>query len=145
MLTREDCQAVDAIEDASTSVLTLAEGLTPAELRTSRLTKFELRRQLLRMCDAHAALSAAARERMEELDFDGWANTRRRLCEGGESESSASWIAIGAMAPTTLGWIRFYRSRNPELFLTRAESGEPLATAADPSQQAGDQKASGAG
>src|SRR5450755_586304 len=116
MLTSEDRQAVDTIENASTAVLTLSEGLEQSELLGSRLTKQEIRRQLLSACDAHAALSLDAREAMEELDFGGWASTGQRIREGGESEVNASWLAIRAMAPTTLGWIRFYRSQKPELF-----------------------------
>ena len=116
MLPSEDRQAVTTIENASTAVLTLADGLEQAELLASRLTKQEIRRQLLSACDAHAALSAEAREAMEELDFAGWASTGLRIREGGESEVNASWFAIRAMAPTTLGWVRFYRSQKPELF-----------------------------
>jgi len=116
MLTSEDRQAVDTIENASTAVLTLSEGLEQTELIGSRLTKQEIRHQLLSASDAHAALSAAAREAMEELDFGGWASTGQRIREGGESEVDACWLAIRAIAPTTLGWIRFYRSQKPELF-----------------------------
>ena len=116
MLSSEDRQAVDTIEEASTAVLTLAEGLEQTELLGSRLTKLEIRRQLLSAVDAHAALSARAREAMEELDFSGWASVGQRIREGGESEINASWMAIQAMAPATLGWIRFYKSQKPELF-----------------------------
>lgn len=116
MLSREDRQAIDTIEDASTGVLTLAEGLEQSELLGSRLTKQEIRRQLLLASDAHARLSKEAREAMEELDYSGWESTGRRIREGGESEVNASWIAIQALAPTTLGWIRVYRSQKPELF-----------------------------
>jgi uncharacterized protein with HEPN domain len=116
MLTLEDCQAVGAIEEASTAVLTLSEGLEQTELLASRLTKHEILRQLLSACEAHAALSTEARLAMEELDFEGWSNTGQRIREGGESEANACWFAIRAMAPTTLGWIRFYRSQKPELF-----------------------------
>lgn len=117
MLSLEDRQAVDTIEEASTAVLTLAEGLEQTELLGSRLTKFEIRRQLLSAVDAHAALSPAARQALEELDFSGWESTGQRIREGGEAEINASWMAIQAMAPTTLGWIRFYKSKNPELFV----------------------------
>lgn len=116
MLTIEDRQAVDAIENACTGVLTLAEGLEQTELLASRLTKYEILRELLVACDAHAALSAGAREAMEELDWGGWASIGQRIREGGEAEIKASWLAIRAMAPTTLGWIRFYRSQKPEWF-----------------------------
>jgi uncharacterized protein with HEPN domain len=111
MLTDKDREALDTIENASTAVLTLSEGLEQSELLASRLTNHEIRRQLLCACDAHAALSAEAREMLEELDFVGWASAGERIRAGGESEVNASWLAIRAMAPTTLGWIRFYRSR----------------------------------
>lgn len=116
MLTHEDLRALDIIEEASTAVLTLSEGLEQNELLSSRLTKFEIRRQLLSVCDAHASLSAEAHGALEELDFGGWAIVGQRIREGGDSEGKASWLAIRAMAPTTLGWVRFYRSRKPELF-----------------------------
>jgi hypothetical protein len=32
------------------------------------------------------------------------------------SLSDAGWFAIHALAPITLGWLRFYREREPELF-----------------------------
>lgn len=116
MLTNADRLAVKAIEDAATSVLTLAEGLEQSELASSRLTKGEIVRQLLIACAAYASLSVEARVTLEELDFGGWAIIELRLREGGESAASASWLAIRAMAPTTLTWIRFYRSQKPELF-----------------------------
>ena len=116
MLISEDRLAVDIIENACTAVLTLSEGLEQTELMASRFTKHEIRRQLLSTCDAHAALSAEAHEALEELDFAGWVGIGQRILEGGESEVHASWLAIRAMAPTTLGWVRFYRSQKPELF-----------------------------
>jgi len=122
MLTSADRDALGIIENACTGVLTLSEGLEQAELLASRLTKQEIRRQLLSACDAHAALSADAREAMEELDFAGWVSAGQRIREGGESETNACWLAIRAMAPSTLGWIRFYRSRKPELFSLPEES-----------------------
>ena len=109
MLTSKDREAIGIIENACTAVLTLSEGLEQTELLASRLTKYEIRRQLLSVCDAHATLSAQAREGMDELDFTGWARVAQRISEGAESEVDASWLAIRAMAPTTLGWIRFYR------------------------------------
>ena len=121
MLTSEDREAVLEIENASTAVLTLAEGLEQTELLTSRLTKQEIRRQLLSACDAHEKLSSAARSALEELDFVAWASTGQRIRDGGESEVHATWIAIRAMAPTTIGWIRFYRGQRPELFRLSAE------------------------
>jgi len=122
MLTSADRDALGIIDNACTGVLTLSEGLEQAELLASRLTKQEIRRLLLSACDAHAALSAAAREAMEELDFGGWATAGERIREGGESEIDACWLAIRAMAPSALGWIRFYRSRKPELFCLTEES-----------------------
>jgi len=122
MLTREDQKAVDAIEDASTGVLTLSEGLEQTELLSSRLTRHEIRRLLLSACDAHASLSFEARLAMEELDFGGWAIVGQRIREGGESEANARWLAIRSMAPTALGWIRFYRSQKPELFSVPEEA-----------------------
>jgi len=122
MLTREDRQRVAAIEDATTAVLTLCEGLEQSELLSSRLTKREIRRHLLLACDAHASLSVEARLAMEELDFGGWAIAGQRIREGGASEAHASWLAIRAMTPATLGWIRFYRSQKPDLF-SRPDEG----------------------
>ncbi|HET7544383.1 MAG TPA: hypothetical protein VFK05_31145 [Polyangiaceae bacterium] len=124
MLTGEDRAAVDIIENASTAVLTLAEGLEQAELSASRLTKYEVLRQLLSVSDAHAALSVEARQAMEELDFGGWVITGQRIRAGGESALNACWLAIRAMAPTTLGWIRFYRSKKSELFSPADEGQE---------------------
>ncbi|HEY0469401.1 MAG TPA: hypothetical protein VGC79_34665 [Polyangiaceae bacterium] len=123
MLTSEEQQTVAAIENSCTAVLTLSEGLEQTELLASRLTKYEIRRELLNVCDAHAGLSADAREAMEELDFAGWLSIGQRIRAGGESEANACWLAIRALAPTTLGWIRFYRSQKPALF-SRSEEGK---------------------
>ena len=126
MLISDDRRAIETIENASTAVLTLAEGLEQTELLASRLTRYEIRRELLNVCEAHAVLSARAREAMAELDFAGWVNIGQRIREGGESEVNASWLALWAMAPTALGWIRFYRSQKPELFSLQKESPPPL-------------------
>lgn len=101
--------ALGAVEAALTAVLTLAEGLSHAELLGSRLTRREVRRQLLDASSALAALGAAGRDRFAELDWDGFAAATQGLRIGGAAEDDALRVAVAELAPGVLSWIRVYR------------------------------------
>lgn len=117
MLPTEDLLRIEAFEQATTSLLTLTESLEREELARARLTRLEVRRCLLDATSAIGALSAEAQEALPELDRAAWRATQRRLDAGEAVESETAWFAIQALAPTTLGWLRFYRSQQPELFV----------------------------
>jgi hypothetical protein len=116
MLPAEDLSRLEAFEQATTSLLTLTEGLEREELARSRLTRLEVRRFLLDATLAIEGLSLEAQAALPELDRAAWQTTRQRLNAGDAVESDLGWLAIQGLAPTTLGWVRFYRRQQPELF-----------------------------
>jgi len=116
MLPTSDLSKLDAIEQATSSVLTMIEGLEREELARSRLTRHAVRSYLLSATSAIEALSPQARIALPELDFFAWRATRQRLEAGEAVEGDTGWFAIQALMPTTLGWLRFYRESQPELF-----------------------------
>jgi len=120
MLAPEDLTRIHAIEDATSSVLTMTEGLERSELSRSRLTRHAVRQSLLSASVAMDGLSREARAALPELDFFAWGTTRRRLEAGETVEGDTAWFAIQALMPTTLGWLRFYRENQPELFDSRS-------------------------
>jgi hypothetical protein len=74
-----------------------------------------------------ASLSRDARDAIPELDCAAWRITGERLDAADGVESDAGWFAIHALAPITLGWLRFYRERQPERF-----RNEPCMIGTDP-------------
>ena len=116
MLPTEDLLRLEAFERATTSLLTLTEGLEREELARARLTRNEVRHFLLDATSAIEALSPAAQDALPELDRAAWCRTRQRLDAGDAIESETGWFAIQALTPTTLGWLRFYHRQQPELF-----------------------------
>lgn len=116
MLPADDLLRLEAFEQATTSLLTLSEGLEREELARARLTRLEVRRFLLDATSAIEALSPEAQDALPELDRAAWRATRQRLDAGDAVESEMGWFAIQALTPTTLGWLRLYRREQPELF-----------------------------
>ncbi len=105
------------IEQAGTSVAILTEGLARDELLRSRLTRFEVLRQLNTLADSAAQVDPAERSRMPELDWDGWDAMRLRfLCPAGQALDEALWFACESLVPATLLWLRVYQQSQPELF-----------------------------
>lgn len=121
VLSTNDLCELDTIEAATTAVLTLAEGLDREELARARLTREEVRRHLLRVSRAVSSLSRHARAALPELDCDAWCKAGQHLEAGQPADSDYGWLAIGALAPMTLGWLRFYRKQQPELFAPSSE------------------------
>lgn len=111
-----------AVEAAAEAVLTLTESLEPAEFLRSRLTRQEVTRQLRLIMTALGGASTDTRAAIPELDYDAWALTATRLDAADPATcNDALWFAITALTPTTLSWLRLYRSRQPELFGARVE------------------------
>jgi hypothetical protein len=113
-LSGDDSSRLQALEEALTGALTLAEGLAQDELVRARLTSREVRRQLLDASRAISTLSPAALQAMPELDADGWRTIGQRLGGSGAAGDETAWFALQALAPATLDWLRFYRARAPE-------------------------------
>lgn len=97
-------------------MLTLMEGVGRTELARSRLTRQSVRELLFSASLAVDGLTSEARTALPELDFFAWHTTRLRLEAGEAIEGDVAWFAIQALTPTTLGWLRFYRESQPELF-----------------------------
>jgi uncharacterized protein with HEPN domain len=116
MLASDDIARIAAIEAATSSVLTMMEGLERNELARSRLTRRAVREFLLSATLAVEGLSREARTALPELDFFAWRATRQRLEAGEGVEGDTGWFAIQALMPTTFEWLRFYRENQPELF-----------------------------
>ena len=104
------------IEEAGVVVLTLTEGLEQSEFLGSFLTRREVQRQIATITLTVANLPSASRQRLPEIDWDGWSACALGLDHGGEAEDDALWFALRSLVPATLMWLRVYRSSQPELF-----------------------------
>lgn len=107
------------LEEAGEGILVLVDELVEDEFRRSRLTRAEVVRQLRLMADTLAALPAAARESMPELDWAGWRGASVALAGGGAAADEAAWFAARSLVPATLSWLRVYRRDEPGLFSYR--------------------------
>lgn len=105
------------IEQTGTSVAILIEGLEREELLRSRLTRFEVLRQLKTLADSAAQVDPVDRADMPELDWDGWNAMRLRFSgPSGPALDDALWFACESLVPATLLWLRVYQQSQPELF-----------------------------
>lgn len=104
------------VQTAGEAVLILTEGLTPAELQRSRLTRSETRRQLQSLADTLSDAPDALRHQMPEIDWAGWRATRLALPTPGPQQDEALCFAVQSLVPATLSWLRVYRQLHPGLF-----------------------------
>lgn len=105
------------IEEAGAAVLTLMEGVEEAEFSRSRLTRAEVRRQLLTIAATAARIPHRARQAMPELDWNGWVALGRELeGAGGRLPDEPLWFSVRSLVPATLMWLRVYRQAQPGLF-----------------------------
>lgn len=105
------------IEQSGTAIATLVEGLKQDDLLRSRLTRFEVLRQLKTLADSVGQLEPATRAQMPELDWTGWDAMRPRFAgPAGESLDEALWFACESLVPATLLWLRVYQQSQPTLF-----------------------------
>ncbi|MGC9215695.1 hypothetical protein [Acidithiobacillus sp.] len=115
----------NTLEAAGTAVLTLTEGLEKQEFLASRLTRAETRRQIHLMSASTALLSQQTQDRMAEIDWEGWRILDQRLGISDKAEDTLLWLAIRALVPDTLMWLRVYRKNQPEWFRGEAEIHHP--------------------
>ena len=106
----------NVIEEAGTAVLTLTEGLEKEEFLASRLTRAETRRQLRLMSAAARLLSPDIHTLLVEIDWDGWRTLDQRLATSDQAANILLWLAVRALVPDTLMWLRVYRKNQPECF-----------------------------
>lgn len=108
---------LQTIEEAGVGVLTLAEGLTDAELLSSRLTRMEVARQLRILTEAAMALPGEIRDGMPEVDWAGLCAAGKALAgPAGPALDDALVFASQALVPATLMWLRVYRKQQPQWF-----------------------------
>ena len=105
------------VEQAGDGVLVLVDGLSEADFLRSRLTRDEVRRQLLLMARTLASLPSSAQAALPELDWPGWQQLGRTLAR--PPTDAADWFAATAMVPALLSWLRVYRRSAPSLFAFR--------------------------
>jgi len=103
------------VEEAATNVLTLIEGIEAEELWRSRLTRQEVKQQLLDLANSLGHLQSTLHTLLPELDWDAWATTVGQL-QDSSTENEALWFAASALTPATLMWLRLYRQHEPQLF-----------------------------
>ena len=115
----------NAMEEAGTAVLTLTEGLEKGEFLASRLTRAETRRQLRLMSRSALLLSPEIHALLAEIDWEGWRILDQRLAISDKAEDTMLWLAIRALVPDTLMWLRVYRKNQPEWFSGEAEIHHP--------------------
>lgn len=106
------------VEQAGLGVVTLIENLERDELLRSRLTRYEVQRQLKTLADSLGQIIPPDRQLMPELDWDGWQSLRTPLSTLTPSPEldEAVWFACTSLVPATLLWLRVYQQSQPELF-----------------------------
>ncbi len=104
------------IQDAGEAILVLTDSLEESELLRSRLTREEVRRQMLQLSETLLWLPEAAREALPEIDWAGWRATRLALEVSGSAQDEALWFGARSLVPATLSWLRVYRKERPDLF-----------------------------
>jgi len=104
------------VEEAGTDVLVLVEGVEQAELVRSRLTRSEVRHQLVLMARTLASLPPAVHAALPEIDWAGWRGVEQALATAGAAQDDALWFATQSLVPATLSWLRVYRREQPALF-----------------------------
>lgn len=116
------------VEEAGTSVLTLAGSLDRKDLLHSRLTRMEVSKQVLSMAENVGRLPPETRSLLAALDFEGWELASRLIRKAGPEGDDALWFAISSLVPATLLWLRRYRKSEPDIFSWTPESLRDLGT-----------------
>ncbi len=111
-----DAAMLMSLDEVCTNVLILAEGLEKQEFLSSRLTRAEVKHQILTMTGLAKNISPAVCKTMPELDWAGFEVLTAQISRGGESENEALWFAISASIPAALMWLRIYKKSHPDLF-----------------------------
>jgi uncharacterized protein with HEPN domain len=104
------------LQSAGEAVLTMTADMPQSDLMRSRLTRFEVQRQLQTLADTLADLPDAVRQVMPEIDWAGWRAVRLALPAPGTPQEDAIWFAVQSLVPATLSWLQVYRQSHPSLF-----------------------------
>lgn len=111
-----DAAMLMSLDEVCTNVLILAEGLEKDEFLSSRLTRAEVKHQILTMTGLAKNISSSICKMMPELDWAGFEVLTVQIGQGGSAENEALWFAIVSLIPATLMWLRVYKRGNPALF-----------------------------
>ena len=111
-----DAAMLMSLDEVCTNVLILAEGLEKDEFLSSRLTRAEVKHQILTMTGLAKNISPAIRHRMPELDWAGFEVLSVQIGQSGQAENEALWFSITSLIPATLMWLRVYKKTHPTLF-----------------------------
>ena len=111
-----DAAMLLSLDEVCTNVLILAEGLEKDEFLSSRLTRAEVKHQILTMTGLAKNISPAICNTMPELDWAGFELLTFQIGQGGIAENEAIWFAVTSLIPATLMWLRIYKKDNPSLF-----------------------------
>lgn len=104
------------IDQTGKDILILTESFDEATLLRSRITRAEVRRLLLQMCDGLAAVPPDLRQKLVGIEWDAWALIGRCLRSSSAVQREVLWHAAESQTPATLLWLQEHRKRQPELF-----------------------------
>ena len=104
------------LQEAGNSVLIMTEGLEYDEFFNSRITQYEVVRQLQVMADTTFNLPYELKQRMLEIDWETWSALSTQFTKTDESMQEAIWFAVRSLVPATLLWLRVFDQSMPELF-----------------------------
>lgn len=104
------------LQEAGNSVLIMTEGLEYDEFFSSRITQYEVLRQLQVMTDTTFNLPYDLKQRMLEIDWEAWSALSIQFAKTDESMQEAVWFAVHSLVPATLLWLRVFHKSTPELF-----------------------------
>lgn len=104
------------LEESGQEVLILTEGLEPEEFFDSRITQYEVRRQMTVMAETANNVPADVKRQLVEIDWAGWSVLSAQLSMTNGSERDAIWFGVRSLVPATLMWLRVFRKNFPELF-----------------------------
>lgn len=114
MLHRLQCDMVTAAGQAIGALL--AEMQDEAELFSSPATLQAVEAQLLVMAQTLAHLDPGLRERLAQIDWQGWGRLQQLLQPGAPPRREAVWYGVCALVPATLALIAELRRREPHWF-----------------------------
>lgn len=104
------------LDDSGAAILTLTEGLEEADFFATRLTREEAVRHLTAMTQTVANIPPEVRERMPEVNWEGWTMLGWDLKGQRRDDRGSVWFGVRSLVPATLLWLRLYRQSRPELF-----------------------------
>jgi len=94
----------------------LAELQSEPELFASANTLQRVEAHLLAMAQTLAHLPQPLRQRLDQLDWHGWARLQQRLAQDAQPRREEVWYGIHALVPATLALMAQLRRQEPVWF-----------------------------